>query len=216
MNLECRLCLKTGTVQSFIKVDRPFKAKYFKCTNCDLVTLDEEQLLGPEKELSHYKCHENDKPDPGYTKFLYRCLAPTLKFLDPKMKGLDFGCGSYPMLAELMRKEHFEMDYYDPFFYPSKESLQDNYDFVTATEVVEHFHEPSKSWDELVSRVGKGGVLSVMTSLHSEDLDFTNWSYRFDHTHVSFYSVKTMNWIAQNHGLEVLEASKNVVIFKKL
>ena len=216
MTLKCRLCSNFENVEHFLKVEKPFKANYFHCSQCDLIMLDENQLFKSSEEIDHYKLHKNDKKDPGYVSFLYRCLTPTLKFLSAKMKGLDFGCGPYPMLVELMKDEGYEMDYYDPYFYPEKDKLEQCYDFVIATEVVEHFNEPKLSWQELITKVSKGGILSIMTSMHNEAVDFRNWSYRYDHTHVSFYSMKTMHWIALNYQLEILEVSKNIVIFKKL
>lgn len=177
--------------------------------------MDERSILQSESEASHYQLHENDKKELGYVDFLGRCLDPTLKYLAPGMPGLDYGCGPYPMLAELMGERGFPMDYYDPYFYPNQDLLKRRYDFVTATEVVEHFNEPYQAWKEMVSRVREGGLLSVMTSLRYEDVDFAGWHYRRDATHVCFYAQETMDWVANEFNLEILERPKNVVIFRK-
>lgn len=198
-------------------------ATYYRCEFCDLIQMDEKSFLNNLEERKHYLNHKNDKEDPGYTNFLLKCLEPTIKFLAPGMTGLDFGCGPFPMLAKLMGERGFPMDYYDPYFFPEKRKLRDKYDFVTATEVVEHFNEPLLSWKELVSMVRKGGVLSVMTSLHSfgseqnegETSSFEKWTYRFDTTHVCFYSAKTMEHLANSLEMRVLESSEHLFIFQK-
>ena len=211
---NCRLC-HSSSVHPYLSAERPFRASYLICSNCGLVYLDECFLLEKFEEQSQYKLHQNDKRDPGYVNFLYKCLTPTLKQLGPGMKGLDFGCGPYPMLVELMHEEGFEMDGFDPYFFPSTHELEDKYDFVISTEVVEHFNDPHLSWNDMVAKVAKGGFLSVMTSLRYENIDFKSWHYRHDKTHVSFYSEKTMNWIADFFKLEVVAIEKNVFIFKK-
>lgn len=158
--------------------------------------------------------HENDKRDPGYLAFLERCLEPASAFLRPGASGLDFGCGPYPMLAEIMGERGFPMDYFDPYFFP-RLTQDKQYEFVTATEVVEHFYEPGRAWRELVDRARVGGIIAVMTSIKYEELDFAGWHYRRDETHVCFYTPETFRWIAQFFKLEILESLKNVVIFKK-
>lgn len=209
----CRLC--AGTTVLFYEADRPFSAKYYHCPQCDLVQLDEKSILDGEEEAAQYNLHQNDKKEPGYVEFLGRCLDPTIKYLAPGMSGLDFGCGPYPMLAELMSERGFPMDHYDPYFYPDATKLKRSYDFVTATEVIEHFNEPAIAWKELTAKARKGGIISVMTSLRYERVDFPGWHYRRDATHVSFYSPATMEWIAKAFDLEVLEMPKNVAIYRK-
>tara|TARA_Y100000780_G_scaffold226709_1_gene241177 strand:+ start:849 stop:1493 length:645 start_codon:yes stop_codon:yes gene_type:complete len=214
VTLKCRLC-QSKSVDEFLEVERPFKAKYYICSNCDLVFLDETQLLESKEERSQYSLHQNDKRDPGYVNFLFRSIGPTLRHIKPNFKGLDFGCGPYPMLVELMKEEGFDMDFYDPYFFPSQ-NLDKEYDFVISTEVVEHFNNPNKSWAELVSKVAEGGILSIMTSIRYQDIDFKSWHYRNDQTHISFYSEKTLEWIATHFNLELIDKEKNVAIFKKL
>lgn len=210
---KCRLC--SNNTSDFYQAEKPFKANYYQCRICDLVEMDESSFLASEEEKKHYGLHENDKKDPGYLNFLNQCLEPTLEYIEKGMRGLDFGCGPFPMLVKIMEEKGFGMDYFDPYFFPDTNKLQESYDFVTATEVVEHFNNPHSSWKKLVGRVRPGGVLSVMTSIRYPETDFHLWHYRRDETHVCFYSPKTFDWIAKEYGLSILKIKKNVYIFRK-
>ncbi|MEX0798752.1 MAG: class I SAM-dependent methyltransferase [Bacteriovoracaceae bacterium] len=214
MTSPCRLC--HGETFLFFEAVKPFEARYERCLRCELVQMEKSRLLEPEEEKNKYLIHENSKRDPGYIEFLYQCLGPTLNYLKSGNKGLDFGCGPYPMAAELMREEGYEMDCYDPHFYPSPQSLNKTYAFVIATEVVEHFNNPAAAWSKLRRLVEKNGVLSIRTSFLYPHVDFLGWHYRRDMTHVCFYSPKTLRWLAKNFNLQILEELKNVAVFKKL
>ena len=41
------------------------------------------------------------------------------------------------------------MSLYDPFFFPDRTRLSRRYDFITATEVVEHLHRPGEELERL-------------------------------------------------------------------
>jgi len=45
-----------------------------------------------------------------------------------------------------------------------------------------------------------GGLLAVMTLLWEEGIDFANWHYRREPTHVAFYSQLTFRWIERFCG----------------
>ena len=64
----------------------------------------------------------------------------------------------------MLIQEGFKVSLYDPFFYPSKDVLTNQYDFITCTETVEHFHDPYKEFNILDDLLKPGGWLGVMTS----------------------------------------------------
>ena len=57
-------------------------------------------------------------------------------------KGLDFGSGPGPALACMLRESGYEVALYDSFYEPDEAVLNDRYDFICATEVVEHLSRP--------------------------------------------------------------------------
>ena len=92
---------------------------------------------------------------------------------------------------------------------PDATLLEAQYDFVTCTEVVEHFRDPLAGWTQLAALVRPGGWLGVMTQLAPAlPANFLRWRYRDDRTHVSFHRLATLQWLAVRFGfaLEQVES----------
>ncbi len=112
---------------------------YFHCACCDLVFADPASHLDPVREKEEYDRHENDPADVRYRGFLNRLAVPLLGRLTPGMEGLDFGCGPGPTLSVMLEEAGMAMTLFDPYYRPNADALGRSYDFVTCTEVVEHF-----------------------------------------------------------------------------
>ena len=89
------------------------------------------------------------------------------------------------------------------------------YDFVTCTEVAEHFHRPADEFDRLERLLRPGGWLAVMTSFQTDDARFAGWHYRRDPTHVVFYRAETFRTIAARHGWDCEIPAKDVALMRK-
>lgn len=193
------------------------KRQYFRCTECDLIFADPKTHLPQDEEKSIYEFHENDPNDFRYREFLNRLATPMLDRLSPGMHGLDFGSGPGPALNLMLEEQGMKMSVYDIYYAPNVGQLSSQYDFVTCTEVAEHFSEPGKSWSQLVSLVKPGGWLGVMTRMFTKETteDFNQWGYKGDPTHISFYTPETMQWIAQHFQLSLEMVSDRVLLFRK-
>ena len=108
------------------------------------------------------------------------------------------------------------MAIYDPYYAPDADALARPYDFVTCTEVVEHFHQPARDWSRLTGLLKPGGWLGVMTQLAPPPESFLQWRYRRDPTHVSFYSLATFRWIAGRFGFAMEQVRSDVVFLQRL
>ncbi len=106
------------------------------------------------------------------------------------------------------------MSVYDPFFAPDPAVLDGSYDFITCTETVEHFFSPADEFERLNKMLRNGGWLGVMTEMRN-DSSFENWWYTRDPTHVCFYRVETMEWIALHFGWTLERPHRNVTLFRK-
>lgn len=210
--MHCPLCLHADTHAFFADAWR----RYNHCSQCDLVFLDPAQLPDPTEEKSQYDLHENEPDDPGYRKFLARLAAPLLEKLPAQCSGLDYGCGPGPALARILEEAGHRVALYDPMFFPAQEALKQRYDFVTCTEVVEHFHQPAQDWQRMITLLRPGGTLAVMTCWRLPDADFGSWHYRRDPTHVSFYSVPTLQWLADYYRLALECPERNVAVFRQV
>ena len=128
-------------------------------------------------------------------------------------RGLDFGCGPAPVLASLLTNAGYPCAAYDPLFAPDAALLDERYDFVACSEVVEHVHDPAGVFARFGRLLGRGGLLGVMTRFHDIDTPFATWWYRRDPTHVCFYAEATMRWIAAGRGWEVSFPRPDVALF---
>ncbi len=188
---------------------------YLRCADCGATVLDARHRLPPAEEHAHYLHHENDPDDPRYRAFLSRLAAPLMERVGAGSSGLDYGCGPGPALAALLREAGHEMALYDPFFAPNTGPLHRTYDFVTCTEVAEHFHAPGKEFARLRDLVRPGGWLALMTCFQTDDDRFAGWHYRKDPTHVVFYRAQTFRHLAERWGWVCEIPAKDIVLMRR-
>lgn len=208
---KCRVCERAGA-EHFISADG---ADYFRCPACFATFIDASRLLKPEEEKARYAYHKNDPSDRGYREFLSKLSDPLIKRLGSSKEGLDFGCGTGPALAQMLEDAGHKMALYDPFFYPDTALLEKQYDFITCTEVFEHFHFPEQELNLLDGLLKPGGMLAVMTCFQTDDARFKDWHYRRDPTHVVFYKEETLRYIAQSFLWDIEIPVKDVAFFRK-
>ena len=189
---------------------------YYWCPACDYIFLDPEERLPPEQERARYEQHNNSVEEPGYVGFLQGFLDEAVQpHLRTGMRVLDYGCGPGAVLCELLRRQGFVVEAYDPFFLPTPPSGA--YDLITCTEVLEHVYNPGAVWSSLTEHIVPGGMLCVMTRLHTGVEDFSSWWYHRDPTHVGFYSHKTLNAVQQLYTLCLVQSNNyDKAVFRRL
>lgn len=191
-----------------------FEADFESCVDCSLVYRKKRSQLSPEREHAFYQTHKNDLFDPGYRRFLSKVTDPLRAILSPGARGLDFGSGPAPALALVMSEAGHETAIYDPLFAPDEKALEQTYEFVTCTEVVEHFREPARDWARLFSLVGQGGVLAVMTEWYRGQCPLSGWRYARDPTHCVLYSQNALRRLGEQYRAQVVFPSDNVTFFR--
>ncbi|MBD1387879.1 class I SAM-dependent methyltransferase [Neiella sp. HB171785] len=209
-NHICPLCLN----QAIDHYHQDKARDYFQCRRCQLVFVDRASLPPLSAEKAVYDCHQNDVDDPGYRRFLNRTAEPLLEQINAQSNGLDFGCGPGPALAAMFTEQGHSMATYDPIFAPDQTPLSRQYDFVTCTEAIEHFHYPHQEWQTLLKLVRPGGYLAIMTKLVVNQQRFSQWHYKLDPTHVSFFSRATFEYLAQRDHLTLEFIDSDVMLFQ--
>ncbi|WP_233546066.1 class I SAM-dependent methyltransferase [Salinibius halmophilus] len=174
-----------------------------------------ESLPTSDEELSEYQQHNNDTQSAGYRKFLAKLAEPLHSTLRPHSSGLDYGCGPGPLLAKMMSELGHQVALYDPFFHPDASVLNERYDFITCTEVAEHFHQPAQEFAKLDQLLKPGAWLAIMTCWQTDDAKFANWHYRRDPTHVVFYKQETLQFLAKRYGWFMHTPAKDVALMQK-
>lgn len=191
------------------------KRSYLRCSRCQLVFVPKNLWLSDEAEKAIYDLHNNDPEDSGYRQFLSRLSTPLSRKLDSNQKGLDFGSGPGPTLSLILEDNGHHVDLFDPFYHYDPSVFQKTYDFICATEVVEHFHDPIKEFIALFEMLRQGGWLGIMTKLVIDKNAFSSWHYILDMTHVCFYNLNTFEYLAKRFNAEFILVEHDVLLFQK-
>ncbi len=209
-SIRCSLC--QGTTKPFFQGRH---GEYFHCEQCWGVFLSPKYFSPPEIEKARYETHNNDIKDARYQKFVSPIVNQVLADFSPQDQGLDFGCGTGPVIHYLLQQEGYLVTQYDPFFWNQPEALKQSYDYIICCEVIEHFHNPRQEFSQLYSLLNLGGRLYCMTELLTEEIDFKDWSYKDDFTHVFFYHPETIQWIKQEYGFRKADIKGRLIILEK-
>ncbi|MCP4421096.1 MAG: class I SAM-dependent methyltransferase [Chloroflexi bacterium] len=207
----CPLCISDDCVLFFEDDKRPF----YHCPICSLVFVPQTHFLSASAEKAEYDLHQNSPTDLGYRRFLSRLFLPMQERLAPNSLGLDFGSGPGPTLSLMFKEVGQRMEIYDPFYAPETAVFNNTYDFITATEVVEHLHKPKKELYQLWSLLKPSGTLGIMTKLMINQEAFAKWHYKNDLTHVCFFSQKTFIWLATQWQAELTFLHNDVILLQK-
>ena len=208
---NCPLC----TAEEVVEYHRDQRRAYLQCCVCRLVFVPERFHLSNDQEKAEYDLHENDPQDGGYRSFLNRLAEPLLEKLQPGSQGLDFGSGPGPCLSLMLEEQGHTVALYDLYYANYPELLESQYDFITATEVVEHLAKPLFELDRLWGMLKPGGQLAIMTKLVASPEKFANWHYKSDPTHISFFSVATFDYLGQLLGSAPQFIGADVIIFQR-
>jgi SAM-dependent methyltransferase len=208
--MNCILC--QGPTKEFWKSKH---REFVECSSCGGIQLLPEFYISQETEKARYLTHNNDVEDPGYQDFVKPITSRILKDFSPSHHGLDYGCGTGPVITNQLKKKGYHLALYDPYFYPNKTVLSTHYDYIICCEVMEHFYQPKQEFHKLSACLNPGGKLYCKTSVYSKEIDFDNWYYKNDLTHVFFYTSSSLQWIRDNLGFSSLEILPKVLVFSK-
>ncbi|MGX5174928.1 class I SAM-dependent methyltransferase [Aliikangiella sp. IMCC44653] len=194
---------------------------YLQCQQCQLVYVPAQYRLTAQAEKAEYDKHQNNEQDNGYRRFLARTTTPLFAQLAAKPhdnrrpQGLDFGCGPGPAIKSMAAEAGYLVENYDLYYYNQPELLQKRYDFITMTEVIEHIAKPAILLKQLNGLLHHQGILAVMTKRRTDLPAFKNWHYKNDPTHICFYSIACLEWVARKMGWRLEVIDKDVVFFHK-
>ena len=192
---------------------RKAETRYYRCSLCRAIFMDPQQLPDAVSERGRYEEHNNDIEDHRYQKFVSPITAAILRDFQPTADGLDFGAGPGPVISHILQQQHYQIAQYDPYFHPQPHLLQQRYDYIACCEVIEHFYQPQQEFRLLRDLLQPGGKLYCMTVLYQDKIDFGNWFYLNDRTHVFFYSEQTLAWIAENMGFTSVDIAGRLITF---
>lgn len=195
------------------------KVTYDVCQKCDFISKQESFHLSLEEEKGRYDEHKNDDENNiGYMNMFKNIIDLHVRPLKNVKSILDFGSGPYPMLKKILERDGYNVSIYDPFFYKDLAYQNNKYDLIITTEAIEHFVNPINEIEHLLSLLNDKGYLVIMTNFRTmETEDFTNWWYRRDPTHISFFNENTFKYLESRYNLvEISNNHKNIIGLQKL
>ena len=207
----CPLC-NSNLTEGF---QRDSYREYLKCSNCDFVFVSKIYHLSEKDERARYDSHNNDPSDDRYRNFLSQLLNPLQERIPMNASGLDFGSGPGPTISLMLKECGYSVDLYDKFYANNDVVFEKQYDFITASEVVEHLRQPMAELNRLMGLLKSNGILAIMTQILTPQVDFSQWYYKNDPSHIGFFSEKALNCLAKKWQAELYVISERVVIFKK-
>lgn len=200
--MTCKICNKQ-TKQIFkAKILNKYEIDYFYCEHCGFLQTEEpywlDEAYGESINIS----------DTGYMQrnlMLSKKLTILLAlFLDKNGKFLDYA-GGYGVFVRMMRDIGFDFYWDDKYttnlFARGFEYQTDKYEAVTTFESLEHFVNPMDEVESLL-KISKSIIFSteLLPNLIPKPQDW--WYYGLDHgQHISFYSIKTFQYIATKYNL---------------
>ena len=209
-SLKCLLC-DFDTKIFYKEKNREF----YKCDNCFSIMLNPINYISNKDEKERYETHNNDVDDIRYQNFVSPIVKSVKKDYKPSHIGLDFGAGTGPVITSLLEKEGYKLNLYDPYFHNYPKNLNKKYDFIVCCEVIEHFYNPFEEFKLMSEILNSNGRLYCMTSLYDESINFEDWYYKNDETHVFFYHKKALEWICAKFEFAKVKISDRLIIFSK-
>ena len=204
---NCPLCQSEG--HAF------YKDTFYKCVECGGIFRNRADYPSFEEERSRYQEHENDVDDARYQHF----VSPITDVVQEEQSlgsiGLDFGSGTAPVISKILTDAGYAIRQYDPIFQNEPEVLESRYDYIVCCEVIEHFHDPLPEFHRLKKLLKPNGRLYCMTLLYHAGIDFSNWHYQRDETHVFIYQEKTLEWIQQAVPFTSIVISGRLITFSE-
>lgn len=220
--MKCKIC-DSNTEKIFEKIIlQKFKSGYYKCSNCSFVQTDEpiwlkEAYQSAITSLDIGMINRNIYLKSESIEIINSCFPEANIFLDY--------AGGYGMFVRLMRDSGFNFyrqdDYCDNIFakhFDLKDIQIKKFDVVTAFEVLEHFENPIKEIEKIFNF--SDSVIFSTEIAPESNIEIENWWYIAQETgqHISFYSKKSMEILAEKFNKNYYCRNQNIHIFcsKKL
>jgi hypothetical protein len=203
-NHRCKIC---GSYQTYF-IGQKSNQTLYQCVACEYVFIDNDHLndnkVGGESELPR-----NDEV----------ANQGRLARLNKPNTVLDYGCG-HGYFVDYCNHQGVNACGIDLYTELQLSNLNQSFDAITMIEVIEHLSDPIPLLKEIMDHLNPGGVFyiesSFLDTIEFQSVEsFLSWPYVAPQLgHISYYSQKTMEVIANLLGLKLVEKRFNPNVFR--
>ena len=187
---------------------------YRICDLCRLVFVPENFHVSAREERARYALHDNTADNQEYIDYLRGVAGELRRIPIDKPNILDYGCGKDPVLTAILRDRGFACTPYDPLYTPGHKLPCGRYDIIILCEVIEHIRNLKRELHTINALLIDNGFLFIKTELYHTADSFHAWWYAQDTTHINFFSLDTMRFIASSLNKDLYYTNgKNCIIF---
>ncbi len=219
MSAEHRACALCGADAAWICRQRlldKYDVDYFQCARCEL--LQTEQPFWLDEAYAHaISGLDTGAMQRNRAAAQLALVVATLLDVSPSASCLDFG-GGHGVFVRLMRDLGLDFRWFDTyaenlFARGFEGDVHARHTFVTAFEVVEHLADVRGDLGRLFAP--QPDFVFVGTVLHDGHRDGW-WYYMLESgQHISFYSRRTLAWIADQFGYDVIAGDEYSLFIRK-
>lgn len=210
--MNCKLC--DAPASRVLTTDA--RRLYRICNVCGLVFVPENFHVSTQEERARYALHDNTANNPEYVEYLRGVAGELRRIPIDKPNILDYGCGKDPVLTEILRDRGFACTPYDPLYAPGHTLPSGRFDIIILCEVIEHIRNLKRELRTINDLFTDTGFLFIKTELYHDADAFGTWWYAQDTTHINFFSLDTMRFIASNLNKDFYYTNgKNCIIFEQ-
>lgn len=215
--ISCKLCDDSAEYKFHGNMRAKYRVAYYLCKKCGFLFTEEPYWL--EDAYSGAVC-TNDTDIMARTLRFRAFVSLFLRNLfDPKAKFLDYG-GGYGLFVRLMRDIGFDFYWKDKhcqnlFAHGFEGDDDEKYELVTALECFQCFADPIQALDRMLDQ---SDCVLFTTHLLPDPLPQPDaWDYYALESgqHISFYSKKTLQKLAESRGLVLLSNGVDTHMFSK-
>ena len=215
--MKCKVCDNETVPLGNAEVLKRYKVTYFHCPFCGFVQTEQPYWLA---EAYHSAIADEDTGLVNRNLILANLTAQVIKSCFNTTKPfLDFG-GGYGLFVRLMRDMQLDFYRYDKFCpnlfakgFDGKLDPETGYELVTAFEVFEHFVYPLAEIEQLLQ--SSRSILFSTEVMPMSPYKPGEWGYYSlaAGQHISFFSLKSLYYIAKRYGLRFYTDGRWVHMF---
>jgi 2-polyprenyl-3-methyl-5-hydroxy-6-metoxy-1,4-benzoquinol methylase len=215
----CKICSSQSNELFKAKVLNKYKVTYYKCPDCGFIQTEEPFWL---KEAYESAISSADTGIVSRNIVNAKMAGSVIScFFNKKEKFLDYG-GGYGLFVRLMRDKGFDFYRFDKYsenlfarcFDISELANKNEFELITGFEVFEHLNNPIEEIKEILT-FGSTVLFSTEIQPAYPLKNVEDWWYFSPDSgqHISIYSKKTLNILANKLGCNFYSNGKNLHLF---